>query len=62
MMRLVTVRMRGQGGLTKCEEDEMSGDSVWMTVRQKGRGMEDHVWVISVIGEQRKGREWVTGE
>ncbi len=44
-----------------------------MIVRQKGRGEESHVWVVSVTGnqgeksdrvikEQGKGSEWVSGE
>jgi hypothetical protein len=45
--RQVTLRMRGQDGLTKKEEDERSEDNVWITMQQKGVGqMEGHEWVI----------------
>ncbi len=55
MPKQVTVRMKGQDGLTEREEDERSGFSVYKTVRQKGRGMEGHLWVMSVTREQGEG-------
>jgi hypothetical protein len=44
------------------EEDKMSEGSVWMTVQEKSRGAEDHVWVKSVTGEQGEESERVIGE
>jgi hypothetical protein len=55
MPKQVTVRMKGQDGLTEREEDERSGFSVYKTVRQKGRGTEGHMWVMSVTREQGEG-------
>jgi hypothetical protein len=49
----------GQDGLAEKEENERSGSSVWMNVRQKGRGAEDHVWMMSVTGKQEEESERV---
>jgi hypothetical protein len=49
----------GQDGLAEKEENERSGSSVWTTVRQKGRGAEDHVWMKSVTGKQEEEFERV---
>ncbi len=41
VLRQVTVRMKGQDGLTQREEDERSGGNVWdtrqVTVRMRGQ-------------------------
>jgi hypothetical protein len=72
-MRQVIVRRKDKDGLTQRKKDERSGVGVCLTVWQKGRGEESHVWVVSVTGNQRekservikeqgKGSEWVSGE